>query len=69
MTEKPNEYQCEHLAFLSDAEGPMFMVKVQGHERHWYLRLSPAQALLVSADSTSYVCTEMQRAMGKSPLE
>jgi hypothetical protein len=66
---KPNEYLCEHLAFLSDEAGPMFMVKVQGHERHWYLRLSPAQALLVSADSTTYVSIEMLRAEGKAPLE
>jgi hypothetical protein len=69
MIEKPNEYQCEHIAFLADEDGPMFMVKIKGHERHWYLRLAPAHALLVSADSTSYVCKEMQKAEGKAPIE
>jgi hypothetical protein len=69
MIEKPNEYQCEHLSFLVDADGPMFMVKVKGHERHWYLRLTNGHARLISADSTSYVCKDMQKAEGKAPIE
>ena len=66
---KPIEYDCEHCAFIADADGPMLIVRPVGEERHFYLRLKPAHALLISADSTSYVCKEMQKEQGKSPIE
>lgn len=59
MMEKPNEYDCEHIAFLADADGPMFMVKIKGHERHWYLRMTNHHARLVAADSSTYVFSQI----------